>query len=338
MERYSPADRWIALAAIRRLSEACPCSMRPWSPELPPTAHAAHCPFRAGSAMEVRPNGHVGYALSPHGSADYGAGYYEKLKAGRLVKLGPSLGRIAPESLAMAGPTGRRPAAPPQAGFRTLHVDYNHPACLEFSVPPDGPDGAPRRHVPLDLSRERSPSLHMGRTEGNLDACGYLESEMEMTLWQQEDALCFGALDTLGEGPAFCYDSQSTLDTLAGLVREMNGNRPRTFHFDTVFMNYEMYLHLFGQDERMVRGLGGTTAYENLARLWGITFLCPEDMPFREAFVTSSRQGPIFANGPHTTVCDGEGISVTHHCAMVMPPEHGVHGMPWGERIRPEFG
>ncbi|MDD9809601.1 MAG: hypothetical protein OXU25_07265 [Thaumarchaeota archaeon] len=332
MERHSPANRWIVLEAIRRLSAGCPCAMQPWSPARPPTAHAGHCPFRAGSAMEVRPNGHVGYALSPPGSADYGAGYYEKLGAGRRATPMPPLGRISPEFPAAAGPEERR-VVPPQAGFRTLHAGYGRPTRLEFAVPSGEPGGTSRGHALLDFSRERPPGPHMGRLEANLDACGYLASEMELTIWPQEDALCFGALDTLGEGPEFCYDSQSTLDTLAKFVWSMNAKRPRALHFDTVFMDHGMYLHLFGQDGRTNQGIRGALAYENLVRLWGITFLCPEGMPFTESFVTSSRQGPIFANGPHTTACDGGGISVEHHCAMIMPPGQGDLEIPWGARI-----
>lgn len=333
MERYSPEDRWIALAAISRLSEGCPCGRRPWSPGLPPASHSGHCPFRPGSAMEVCPDGRVGYALSPEGSADYERGYREKRKAGRLVDLGPSLERIAPEPpAAIAQDLAFPPLAPAHAGFRTLRTCALD-AELEFAVPP----GAPRARARADLSAEGFPGLRMGATKGNYGANVYLAGEMRVTIWPQEDALCFQALDTLEEGPAFHYDSQSTLDTLARLVWKMNDERPRIFHFDTVFMNYEMYLHLFGQDERTARGLGGTFGYENLARLWGITFLCPEGMHSREAFVTSSRQGPVFANGPHTTLCDGRGFSVAHHCAMVMPPAHSAPGMPWGTRIRPEF-
>lgn len=285
--------------------------------------------------MEVRPDGRVGYALSPHGSADYGAGYYEKARAGRAVALGPTQARIAPESLSIAGPE-ERPLAPPHAGFRTLHADYGHPRHLEFTVPSGGPGGTSSERVPLDLSRVRSPSTRIGPTEGSLDACGYLASEVETDMWPQEDALCFGALAELGEGPAFRYDSQSTLDTLAKFVWSLNSERPRIFHFDTVFMDYGMYLHLFGQDGR-TRQPGGMLAYENLARLWGMTFLFPDGMPPTWAFVTSSRQGPIFANGPHTTRCTSAGLDVTHHCALVGSPEPHVPDLPWGFRVRPEF-
>jgi len=163
MDRYSPADRRVALEAVRRLSEGCPCSRRPWSPGHPPAMHAAHCPFRAGSAMEVCPDGSVGYALSPEGSADYGRGYQAKLRAGRRVVLGPPLDRIAPartprtfncdtatgtspppykivQAASLQDPALDPAQAPPLAGFRVLRTCRLDPE-LEFAVPSAWPGG-----------------------------------------------------------------------------------------------------------------------------------------------------------------------------------------------------
>ena len=286
--------------------------------------------------MEVCPDGRVGYALSPHGSADYGAEYHEKRAAGRLVALEPPLGRISPESLAMAGPEGR-PDALLHAGFRTLHACHGRPGHLEFTVPSGGPGGTSRERVPLDLSRERPPRLHMGATKGSFDACVYLEGEMEMNMWPWEDRLCLDALGSLGGGHEFCYGPQSTLDTLAGFVRDLNSGRPGAIHFDTVFMDIGMHMRLFGQDRRTYGRLGDPSAYENLVQMRGMTFLHPKGMQATDAFVTSSSQGPIFVNGPHTTRCTSSGLDVTHHCALVGPPGQGDPDLPWGVRIAPRF-
>lgn len=313
--------------------------------------------------MEVCPDGRVGYALSPEGSADYERGYQAKLIANRRVDLEPPLDRIAPVSAShpfncdmaactwpsphvisaappaatLQGPVPDPAQAPPLAGFRALHTCRLDPE-LEFVVPLAGSGGTSRERVCVDLTMECSPVIHMGATGGNFDANVRLRRETKLTMWAHEDGLCHGVLGKLGEGPEFCYGPESTLDTLIEFVQGLNSGRPREVHLDTVFMDTEMHMRLFGQDRRTYGRLEDPGAYENMVQMRGMAFIRPKGLHATGAFVTSSAQGPVFVNGPHTARRDRDGLHVTHHCALVRPPRQVDSEIPWGTGITPRFG
>jgi len=294
-----------------------------------------YCPFQPGSAIEIAAGGKIRYSRSPHGSGDYGGGYYEKGGPGRPFAESPHWPQL-PGGRRPTDPDGLAPNAPLPAAFRVVRAGHGESPPIPFRVPVR--DGATVGVESLELgcpgmSTCRIPvprDAFTGQASARLE---HGEDDMRHDLALYEDELCAEQVRTLAGERTFVYRDDSTLADLEAFVGEINRERPEGLQLDTVIVTYGMYLVLFGNDPRASNWARGYPDYRNMARLGGMTFFHPEQALYDCGFATCREQGPAFVHGPTTVSCGEHEVVVERHCAVAAPPDTGVPGVPWGVRF-----
>ncbi len=295
-----------------------------------------YCPFQPGAAIEVGADGRISYARSPHGSGDYGGGYYEKGGPGRPFAESPHWPQLPGDRRPM-DPDGFAPNAPLPAAFRVVRAGHGESPPIPFRVPVR--DGATVGVESLELGCPGMSTCRIliprdaftGQAPARLE-CG--EGDMRHDLALYEDKLCAEQVRALGGEREFAYRHDSTLADLEAFVGELNRERPDGLQLDTVIVTYGMHLALFGNDKRTADWTRGYPDYRNMARLGGITFLHPEPALYECGFAMCRGQGPAFVHGPTTVSCGEAEVVVERHCAVVAPPDSGIPEVPWGVRFR----
>lgn len=353
LDRYSYADRTSLPAALDLLFPHCDCSVQPWchagsgaaDPTMCKTCPSSqrfrlsdgltYCPFQPGSAIEVGVDGRISYARSPHGSADYGAGFYEKGGPGRPFAESPHWPQL-PRNRRPCAPDGLAPCAPLPAAFRVVRAGRGESPAIPFRVPVrDGGAvgaGSTTTECPAMVTRK----IPMPREAFIRRASSYLEDvedDMGHDLALHEDELCARQVRSLAGDATFVCHYDSTLGDLEAFVGGLNRRRPEGLLLDTVLVTHGMYLVLFGNDPRTPDWTRGYPDYRNMTCQNGITFFHPEPALYESGFAMSREQGPVFVHGPTTVSCGEDGVEVERHCAVAAPPDSGIPEVPWGVKF-----
>jgi len=353
LDHYSYADRTALPAALDLLLPHCDCSVQPWcgaegdpvDPTMCKTCPSSqrfrmsdgltYCPFQPGSAIEVGANGKIRYSRSPHGSGDYGRGFYEKGGPGRPFGESPHWPQL-PGGRRPMGPDGFAPNAPLPAAFRAVRAGHGKAQAIPFRIPVRDGDSVRAESTKLEcpvLTTCRIPVPRDDFTGGAPAHPGHGMDDVMHDLALYEDSLCAGQVQTLAGNRTFVYGHGSTLADLEAFVKELNCGRPDGLELDTVIVTYGMYLVLFGNDSRLEDWTRGYPEYRNVARLNGTTFFHPEPALYEFGFAMSREQGPVFVHGPTTVSCGEAEVVVERHCAVAAPPDAGVPEVPWGVRF-----
>lgn len=293
-----------------------------------------YCPFQPGSAIEVGADGRIRYSRSPHGSADYGAGFYEKGGPGRPFGESPHWPQL-PRNRRPAAADGHAPEAPLPAAFRVVRAGHGERPAIPFQVPVRSGGGVVARPTVLDCPAPqpfRFPVPRGGFTgRAPMRLAGV--KDMLRGLALHEDGLCAGRVGSLEGDATFVCHYDSTLADLEAFVRGLNRGRPKGLLLDTVLVTNGMYLVLFGNDPRTPDWTRGYPDYRNMTVQGGITFLHPKPALYEFGFAMSRNQGPVFVHGPTTVSCGEDEVVVERHCAVAAPPDAGVPEVPWGVKF-----
>ena len=360
MNRYSHADRTALTGAARRLLGHCDCygksavqeiggpgipagcamGMTPDTMRICLNDGTTYCAFEPGARIEVSPTGQARHYRAPPGGRFGGDMVPPENAPVEAVDIS-GMARADPEP-AGAGLEGTPPEAPLPAAFRMHRLARGKAAKVQFDVPAGGPGEAGARVVRRDVGE--LPVGHTSRARSSFE--GTLPSyarDLEFVIEKYEDDMCLAQLEGLGEaGETYTCRGNSTLGELAGFVSRLNSGRPRMLHFDTVLVNYGMYLTLFGNDTRTPSWAmgypldGDERPYRNMTTLGGITFLHHPRIPSDAGFALSSRQGPVFVHGPSSIRCTEEAIVTRRQCGIAKPPL-GTQKCPWGVRFGAEM-
>ena len=352
MDHYSYADQTALPAALDLLFPHCDCRVQPWchaeakpgdptmckmcpsSQRLCMSDGLSYCPFQPGSAIEVDANGKISYARSPHGSGDYGGGFYEKSGPGRPFGESPHWPQL-PRGRRPMDPDGFAPSAPLPAAFRVVRAARDEMPAIPFQVPVRSGGtvgvGSATTKCP-DLDTRRIPIPRNDFT-GHASYLGGVKDDTRQDLALYEDRLCAKQVMSLAGNMTFVCHYDSTLADLEAFVGELNRSRPDGLPLDTVIVDYGMYLVLFGNDPRTPDWSAGYPDYRNMTRQGGITFLHPEASPHESGFAMCRGQGPVFVHGPTTVSCGEDEVVVERHCAVATPPDVGIPEVPWGVRF-----
>lgn len=361
MDHYSSEDRTALVRAVWRLLGHCDCyseaDYRP--PETPrraggcdpgpgtrrfcPNDGTTYCAFEEGSGTVVDSAGAVRCHRSFLARQPTLGAPLERLDLGGAVRV-PGLAWQDPNH-ASASRVGDAPRAPLPAAFRVCRMVESRPPSVKFDVPVRGTDG-----IEVETEWQKAGQLYektikfpRGAFENGTpplseDIARGLESAME----EYEDRMCLELLSRLGAaGETYTYRWNSTLDDLARFVNGLNAPRPGALRLDTVIVNFDMYMTLFGNDRRTPSWTvgypfyDGELRYKNMSVLGGIAFLHHSGVPPGCAYALSSGQGPVFAHGPSTIDCKSDEIAVTRRCGIV-EPSRGLPECPWGVRFGAE--
>ncbi len=341
-EHYSYADQTALSRAVDLLSRHCGChdESQKRNAKTPPTCSqrpdlrgfcadgAPYCAFEPGSTVETDPDGRITYsrAASVHQSGSPGQAMLQLDRHLDSTDL-PQL----PDTRVM-DPGGNVPCATLAAGFRILRMRPGV-ECAEFLVP-SGNNGTVTCDKRLTkISRMRHLDRDVKRAEfmrlGNYD---FFDEKTEH-IWEREEAMCLEQLKTLDGDETFTYHWDSTLVDLEDFVSTLNRSRPVDVQLDTVFVDYGVYMVLFGRNPETLEWTDERPYYRNMVRRNGITFLYAFTLPADCAFATSSAQGPVFVHGPSVLHCTDSEIRVRRHFDLVAPPPSGAPDVPWGVRF-----
>lgn len=343
MDRYSHADRTALTRAVGGLLAHCDCygaGMRQLSagtgiPRCSPGTDTLRiqlddgttfCAFEPDSGIEVSPTGKVAC--------------YRGRGAQKVIVRVSHLPELNADP-ASAGHGMSAPEAPLPAGFRLHRLSGLKRQFVRFRIPARGQGRACTEAKDVEVGRLPAGSLEISRNDFEGTAPSYpmnIGSDLEPIIGEHEDEMCLALLRGLGEADGeYVYRWDSTLDGLVEFVSGLNASRPRGLRLDTVFVNYGMYLTLFGNDLRTPswsRGYpsyGGEPRYTNMTVLSRIAFLHHPEVPHDGAYAVSSGQGPVFVHGPSRIDCTDDTVEVTRHCDVVEPPKHAE--IPWGVKF-----
>jgi len=216
------------------------------------------------------------------------------------------------------------PEAPPEAdgAARQPLAPMSHGLCTMSLVPMDESRIAPllrtsrRSIIPFMINQRQ-----VGACSETLDVdAGALEDPDPRRLIegvmpkvrQIEDACCAEQLARLPPHDADPKRCKSAAD-VARLVAGLGGGAHGTL--DTAFVSPSLMASLG-------RGQGG---YENVLRAAGVSVISGEAVPEGTMYVTSSRRGPVFVNGPTVMRREGGRLVVARYCAA-HGPEGGAPG------------
>lgn len=346
MDRYSHADRTALTRAVAGLLTHCDChgsgirrlgvdSGMPRCDPDPDTMRirlddgTTFCAFEPGSGIVVSPTGKVACYKTRWGQA-----------AQRVAVEVSHLPELSADPAAAGHGTGA-PEAPLPAGFRLHRLSGLKRQFVRFRVPATGHgrDGSGARDV--EVGQPPAGSLEIPRNDFEGTSPTYpmgIGSDLEPMIGEHEDEMCLEKLRRLDcADETYVYRWDSTLDGLAKFVSGLNATRPREVRLDTVFINYGMYLTLFGNDLRTPSWAAGYPFYDggarynNMSVLGRVAFLHHPGVPHDGAYAISSRQGPVFVHGPSRIDCTDDVIEVTRRCGVVEPPEYP--DVPWGVRF-----
>jgi len=363
MDHYSSADRTALARAVWRLLGHCDCHAEadyrppgtprraggcdpgPGTRRFCPDDGTTYCAFEEGSGVVVDSEGAVRCHRSFLARQPSRDAPPERLGLGGAVPV-PGLAWQGPGH-ASADRVGDAPRAPLPAAFRVCRMGEGRPASVKFDVPVRGTGGIgvetewqEAGQLPTESMGFPRDAFESGVPPLSEDIARCLEPAME----EYEDGMCLELLDGLGAADeTYEYRWDSTLDGLAGFVEGLSAPRPGALRLDTVIVNFDMYMALFGNDRRTPGWTvgypfyDGQLRYKNMSVLGGIAFLHHHGIPPGFAYALSSGQGPVFAHGPSTIDCTGDEIVVTRRCGVIEPPR-GLPECPWGVGFGAERG
>lgn len=218
------------------------------------------------------------------------------------------------------------------SAFRAVRVAHGKPPTIRFQTPMRNGGRVGTSSTTLtcpDLAIFKFP---VPRTDFTEPMSAYMQ-DMKDDLARHEDMLCHDKVDALGGEQTFVCHYDSTLEDLAAFIRGLNRGRPDGLALDTVFVNYGMYLVLFGNDPRLQDWTKGHPDYRNMTRQGGVTFFHYGATPQEYGYAMSREQGPVFVHGPTTVSCGEDEVAVERYCAVAAPPDSGVPEVPWGVRF-----
>ncbi len=342
-DHYSYADQTSMSRAVSLLFERCDCHREAqFSDTVPPTCpqgpnsrrflvdSVPYCAFEPGSTVETGPDGKIAYsrATSVHQTGSQGQAM---LQLDSCLLDSPNLPQLPSERV--MDPDGHAPSAPLAAGFRVQRTCLDRQEYAEFQVPS-------RNNGTITCDQTRKSITHVPRFAFRDKLSTFLRrgvydfhDNMDNNIWWREDALCVEQLSTLDGQETFDCHWDSTLADLELFIGKLNRSRPPELQLDTVFVNYGLYIVLFGRDPRTLDWSEGYPEYRNMVRLNGITFLHSSSLPHYCSFATSSAQGPVFVHGPSILRCTDSTIDVERYCALIAPPTSSVPSVPWGVRF-----
>ncbi len=341
-DRYSYADQTSLSRAVNLLLDHCDCHREAqFSDAIPPTCpqhpHSRRflvdsvpcCAFEPCSTVELSPHGKITYS-SEESARRAGDRDQAMLQLDWHLIESSDVPQLA-DTRAM-DPDGNAPSAPLAAGFRMRRTCLDTQECAEFRVPlPNG------RTVTCDQASEKISRMpHFELTVKRPDFvrhgdCAFYH-DMAESIWWREDAMCIEQLMALDGQETFGCHWDSTLADLELFIARLNRSRPPGLKLDTVFVNYGLYILLFGRDPQTLDWPEEFPEYRNMVRLNGITFLHSSSLPLDFSFATSSAQGPVFVHGPSILRCTDSEIKVERYCHLVAPPP-GMPSVPWGVRF-----
>ncbi|MDD9813479.1 MAG: hypothetical protein OXU37_04325 [Thaumarchaeota archaeon] len=353
MDHYSHADRTALTRAVEWLLGRCDCHGSAGRGPGGPTAcrpasdtarlrlddNTTFCAFEQGSSLKVHPTGQVEYHRAVQTARRGGCALRHVVPESAFMEPHMSRLDVNPMTTKLEG---RAPEAPLPAAFRVCRLGNGKTASAQFLVPVAGRDGIESKMEArqVDSVCEGNMRIPWSAFVSSVAPSPMdIERDLGPTIEAHEDAMCLRQLDGLGRvDETYTYRWNSTLEELARFVSGLNATRPRALRFDTVLVNLNMYMTLFGNDRRTPSWnigypfYGGDLLYQNMTVLGKMAFLHHPGVPHDEAYALSAAQGPVFAHGPSIIDSTSDGLDVARHCGLVEPPP-GLPGCPWGVRF-----
>ncbi len=342
-DHYSYADQTSLSRAVDLFLGHCDCHREAqFSDAVPPTCPQGPnsgrflvdsvpcCALEPGSTVEVSAHGRITYSRAAS-VRQAGSRGQAMLQLDRRLIGSPDVPQLS--DARVMDPDGNAPSAPLAAGFRVQRTRLARQECAESQVPSPANGKAVCDHGRTGMADMPHFALKIKRPDFMRPGANDFYYNMADSIWWREDAMCLEQLMALDGEETFACHWDSTLADLEDFVGRLNRSRPDDMRLDTVFVDYGLYLLLFGRDPRTLDWSEGYPDYRNMVRLNGITFLHSSSMPPDSSFATSSAQGPVFVHGPSILRSTDSEIKVERYCDLAFPPTTGAQGVPWGVKF-----